>query len=45
MLPRPDERIALFERYMARQRALAAEGKQRPAYRVHLGKVSDDVHH
>ncbi len=32
MLPRPEERIAIFERYMARPRALAAEGKQRPAY-------------
>ena len=32
MLPQPEERVALFDRYMARQRALAAEGKQRPAY-------------
>jgi len=32
MLPEPEERIALFDRYMARQRALAAEGKQRPSY-------------
>ena len=32
MLPQPEERIALFDRYMARQRVLAAEGKQRPAY-------------
>ena len=32
MLPRPEERVALFERYMARQRTLAAEGKQRAAY-------------
>ncbi len=32
MLPQPEERVALFERYMARQRALAAEGKQRPTY-------------
>jgi hypothetical protein len=32
MLPHPEERVALFERYMARQRALAAEGRQRPAY-------------
>jgi len=29
MLPEPEERLALFGRYMARQRALAAEGKQR----------------
>jgi len=32
MVPQPEERIAIFERYMARQRALAAEGKQRPVY-------------
>jgi len=32
MLPEPEERISLFGRYMERQRALAAEGKQRPAY-------------
>jgi hypothetical protein len=32
MLPHPEERVALFDRYMARQRALAAEGRQRPAY-------------
>ena len=32
MLPQPEERVALFERYMARQRALAAEGRQRPTY-------------
>jgi hypothetical protein len=32
LLPRPEERVALFDRYMARQRTLAAEGKQRPAY-------------
>jgi hypothetical protein len=32
MLPQPEERVALFDRYMARQRALAAEGKQRAAY-------------
>jgi hypothetical protein len=31
MLPEPEERLALFGRYMARQRALAAEGKQRSA--------------
>lgn len=28
-LDNPEERIAIFERYMARQRTLAAEGKQR----------------
>lgn len=28
-LENPEERIAIFERYLARQRALAAEGKQR----------------
>ncbi len=27
----PEERIAIFERYLARQRALAAEGRQRPS--------------
>ena len=32
MLPEPEERIAIFQRYMARQRALAAEGRQRAAY-------------
>jgi len=32
LLPQPEERVALFERYMARQRALAAEGRQRPTY-------------
>jgi hypothetical protein len=32
MMPQPEERIAIFERYMSRQRALAAEGKQRAAY-------------
>ena len=31
-LPNVEERIAIFERYMARQRALAAAGKQRPTY-------------
>jgi hypothetical protein len=30
MLPQAEERIATFERYLGRQRALAAEGKQRP---------------
>jgi hypothetical protein len=29
----PEERIAIFERYLARQRALAAEGRQRPILR------------
>ncbi|HEY7216698.1 MAG TPA: hypothetical protein VIC28_18900 [Thermoanaerobaculia bacterium] len=32
MLPRPEEKIAIFERYLGRQRKLAAEGKQRSAY-------------
>jgi hypothetical protein len=32
MMPQPEERIAIFERYMSRQRAFAAEGKQRTAY-------------
>jgi hypothetical protein len=32
MAPQPEDRIAIFERYMSRQRALAAEGKQRPTY-------------
>ena len=31
MMPQPDERIAIFERYLSRQRTLASEGKQRPA--------------
>lgn len=31
-MPDADNRIAIFERYMARQRALALEGKQRSAY-------------
>jgi len=30
MVPNADERIAIFERYMKRQRAIAADGKQRP---------------
>lgn len=29
MLPVPEERVAIFDRYMQRQRALAEEGKQR----------------
>jgi hypothetical protein len=33
----PEERIAIFERYLARQRALAAEGKQRPNLSVRRG--------
>ena len=32
MMPKPEERIAIFERYMNRQRTFAAEGKQRAAY-------------
>lgn len=32
MLPDSETRLATFERYMARQRTFAAEGKQRPAY-------------
>ncbi|MDB4911214.1 MAG: hypothetical protein JWO39_2037 [Gemmatimonadetes bacterium] len=32
MAPQPEDRIAIFERYMTRQRALAAEGKQRTTY-------------
>ena len=31
-LPNPEERIAIFERYMIRQRTLASEGKQRATY-------------
>ena len=31
MLPQPEERIALFGRYMARQRTLAVDGRQRSA--------------
>ncbi|HEV8578453.1 MAG TPA: hypothetical protein VGX68_05165 [Thermoanaerobaculia bacterium] len=30
MMPQAEERIAIFERYLARQRTLASEGKQRP---------------
>jgi hypothetical protein len=29
MMPQPEERIAIFERYLSRQRKLASEGKQR----------------
>ena len=32
MLPQPEKRIAIFERYMTRQRALAAEGRQQLGY-------------
>ena len=32
MHPHPEERIAIFARYLERQRRLAAEGKQRPTY-------------
>lgn len=32
MMPQAEERIAIFERYLQRQRTLASEGKQRPAY-------------
>lgn len=32
MIPESEERIAIFERYLSRQRTLASEGKQRAAY-------------
>jgi len=32
MMPQAEERIASFDRYLVRQRTLASEGKQRPAY-------------
>jgi hypothetical protein len=32
MLPQAEERIAIFDRYLGRQRTLASEGKQRTAY-------------
>ena len=32
MMPQTEERIAIFERYLSRQRKLASEGKQRAAY-------------
>jgi hypothetical protein len=32
MLPDPEQRVAIFERYMTRQRALATEGRQRRVY-------------
>jgi hypothetical protein len=39
MLPEAEERLALFGRYMARQRALAAEGKQRSALAESAGQA------
>jgi hypothetical protein len=32
MHPRPEEQLAIFARYLERQRGLAAAGKQRPTY-------------
>ena len=32
MMPQPEDRIAIFERYLSRQRKLASEGKQRAAF-------------
>jgi hypothetical protein len=32
MVPKPEKRVAIFERYMTRQRGLAAEGKQQSVY-------------
>lgn len=32
MKPQSEQRVAIFERYMTRQRALAAEGRQKPTY-------------
>ena len=32
MKPQSEHRVAIFERYMKRQRALAAEGRQKPTY-------------
>ena len=37
-LPDPEARIAIFERYQARQRALAAEGRQRPNLSAELAE-------
>jgi hypothetical protein len=34
MLAEPEERIGIFERYLARQKQLASEGRQRPAFSV-----------
>ncbi|HEY8182518.1 MAG TPA: hypothetical protein VII32_09775 [Thermoanaerobaculia bacterium] len=31
MIPQAEERIAIFDRYLSRQRKLASEGKQRPS--------------
>jgi hypothetical protein len=33
-LPDADERIAIFERYITRQRKLASEGRQRATYAI-----------
>jgi hypothetical protein len=41
MHPRPDERIAIFARYLERQRGLAAKGKQRPTYPAPVAGESD----
>jgi hypothetical protein len=32
MMPQPEDRIAIFERYLSRQRKLASEGKQRKSF-------------
>jgi hypothetical protein len=32
MLPEPEKRVAIFERYLTRQRTLAEEGKQQSVY-------------
>jgi hypothetical protein len=32
MMAEPEQRLAIFDRYMQRQRALADDGKQRPVY-------------
>ncbi len=32
MHPQTDDRVAIFDRYLKRQRVLAAEGKQRPSH-------------
>ena len=39
LMPAAEERIATFERYLARQRTLASEGKQQSAY-LGAGNVS-----
>jgi hypothetical protein len=41
LLPRPEDQIAIFERYLSRQRSLASEGKQRPA-RPHAVSAGTD---